>query len=189
MKILLLDNYDSFTFNLFQLVAEVGGVRPDVFRNDKIRLFEIEKYDKILLSPGPGVPAEAGIMPELVKTFAASKSILGVCLGHQCIAETFGARLENMKQVCHGLGLETIIDEPDEPLFRRMPPTFISGRYHSWTVTRENLPDCLQITASDDAGRVMAVSHKNFDARGIQFHPESVLTTQGAQIIRNWLKL
>lgn len=189
MKILLLDNYDSFTFNLFQLVAEIGGASPDVFRNDKIRLEDIEKYDKILLSPGPGLPSEAGIMPELVKTFAHSKSILGVCLGHQCIAEVFGARLENMERVCHGVGIETIVDAPEEPLFQGMPATFQSGRYHSWTVAKENLPDCLSVTASDADGRVMAISHKTFDARGIQFHPESILTPDGARIIRNWLEL
>jgi anthranilate synthase component 2 len=188
-RILLLDNYDSFTFNLFQLVGEVGGITPDVFRNDKIALEEVEKYDKILLSPGPGIPSEAGIMPELVKTFAARKSILGVCLGHQCIGEIFGAKLENMARVCHGLGIQTVIDEPSEPIFREMPKTFESGRYHSWMISKEDFPDSLQITASDLDGRVMAISHKTYDVRGIQFHPESVLTPEGAKIIRNWLEI
>lgn len=189
MKILLLDNYDSFTFNLFQLVGEVGGVAPDVVRNDKIRLVDVEKYDKILLSPGPGIPSEAGIMPELVKEFAARKSILGVCLGHQCIGEAFGARLENMKRVCHGLGIETIVEDENEKLFRGLPKTFESGRYHSWMISNEGFPACLQITATDTDGRIMAVSHKNLDVRGIQFHPESVLTPEGAQIMRNWLEI
>ena len=187
-KILLLDNYDSFTFNLFQLVGEVGGAMPDVFRNDKITLEEVEKYNKILLSPGPGLPSEAGIMPELVRRFAPTKSILGVCLGHQCIAENFGARLENMPRVCHGFGLETNVTAADETLFRGMPGKFQSGRYHSWTVANENLPDCLEITATDDEGRVMALRHREFDVRGVQFHPESVLTPEGAIIVRNWLE-
>ena len=187
-KILLLDNYDSFTFNLFQLVGEVGGALPDVYRNDKITLEEVEKYDKILLSPGPGLPSEAGIMPELVKRFAPTKSILGVCLGHQCIAENFGARLENMPRVCHGFGLETSVTVADEMLFRRMPEKFQSGRYHSWTVSDENLPDCLEITATDAEGRIMALRHRELDVRGVQFHPESVLTPEGATIIRNWLE-
>lgn len=189
MKILLLDNYDSFTFNLFQLVGEVGGVTPDVVRNDKITLEEVEKYDKILLSPGPGLPSEAGIMPELVKHFARKKSILGVCLGHQCIAESFGGQLENLERVCHGLGIETVVEDENERLFRGLPKTFQSGRYHSWTVSRENLPESLKITASDDEGRIMALSHQEFDVRGIQFHPESVLTPEGAKIIQNWLEL
>lgn len=188
MKILLLDNYDSFTFNLFQLVGEVGGIVPDVVRNDKITLEEVEKYDKILLSPGPGLPSEAGIMPELVKHFAPKKSILGVCLGHQCIAETFGGQLENLERVCHGLGIETVVEDENEQLFRGLPKTFQSGRYHSWTVSRENLPESLKITASDDDGRIMALSHREFDVRGIQFHPESVLTPEGAKIIQNWLE-
>lgn len=188
MKILLLDNYDSFTFNLFQLVGEVGGGVPDVFRNDKITLEEVEKYDKILLSPGPGLPGEAGVMPELVKRFAASKSILGVCLGHQCIAENFGAKLENMERVCHGFGMETFVKKTDETLFKGVPKQFESGRYHSWTVSKEDFPAVLEITAEDAEGRVMALRHRNFDVRGIQFHPESVLTPEGAAIMRNWLE-
>lgn len=185
---MLLDNYDSFTFNLFQLVGEVGGTMPDVFRNDKITPEEAEKYDKILLSPGPGLPSEAGIMPELVRRFAPTKSILGVCLGHQCIAENFGARLENMSRVCHGFGLETIVTAEDELLFRGVDAPFQSGRYHSWMVANENFPDCLEITATDAQGRIMALRHREFDVRGVQFHPESVLTPEGAKIVRNWLK-
>lgn len=187
MKILLLDNYDSFTFNLFQLVGEISGSMPDVFRNDKITLENVKQYDKILLSPGPGLPHEAGIMPELVKEFAATKSILGVCLGHQCIGEVFGAKLENMQRVCHGFGVETEITAPDETIFQNVPPNFVSGRYHSWIVSRENLPAELEITATDAENRIMALRHKNLDVCGIQFHPESILTPDGATIIKNWL--
>ena len=186
-RILLLDNYDSFTFNLYQLVGELSGARPEVFRNDKISLTEVGRFDKILLSPGPGVPSEAGIMPELVKMYAATKSILGVCLGHQCIAETFGAQLENMSRVCHGVGLETVVVRENEKLFDGLPAHFVSGRYHSWTVSPANWPECLEITAVDAENRVMALRHKNYDVRGIQFHPESVLTPVGAAIMRNWL--
>lgn len=189
MKILLLDNYDSFTFNLYQLVGEVSGVVPEVFRNDKISLAEIKKYDKILLSPGPGLPSEAGIMPELVGEFAATKSILGVCLGHQCIGEAFGAKLENMPDVCHGFGLGTTVIKSDESLFKGVSKNFVSGRYHSWVVSNDGFPECLEVTANDDENRIMALRHKNFDVRGIQFHPESVLTPEGATIIKNWLDL
>ncbi|MEP6923475.1 MAG: aminodeoxychorismate/anthranilate synthase component II, partial [Pyrinomonadaceae bacterium] len=189
MKILLLDNYDSFTFNLFQLVGEISGTMPDVFRNDKITISEAEKYDKILLSPGPGLPAEAGIMPELVKHFAPSKSILGVCLGHQCIAEVFGAKLENMERVCHGFGLETHVNAPGDKLFQDVPDKFVSGRYHSWVVSNKDFPSSLEITATDAENRIMALRHCEFDVRGIQFHPESVLTPEGATIIKNWLAL
>jgi anthranilate synthase component 2 len=188
MRILLLDNYDSFTFNLYQLVGEVSGVMPDVIRNDKIMLEEIEKYDKIILSPGPGIPSEAGMMPEVVKEFAGKKSMLGVCLGHQCIAETFGATLENMARVCHGFGVETIVEKDDELLFQGLPKTFQSGRYHSWTVSPDNLPEYFEITATDADGRIMALRHTEYDLRGVQFHPESVLTPDGAIIMRNWLE-
>lgn len=188
MKVLLLDNYDSFTFNLFQLVGEICETMPDVFRNDKITLEEVALYDKILLSPGPGLPSEAGIMPEIVRELAASKSILGVCLGHQCIAENFGATLENMAQVCHGFGVETNVKAEDELLFRDVSKRFESGRYHSWMVSSADLPECLEVTADDDEGRIMALRHKNLDVRGVQFHPESVLTPEGATIMRNWLE-
>ncbi len=188
MKVLLLDNYDSFTFNLFQLVGEICGNVPDVFRNDKIAMEEIEKYDKILLSPGPGLPSEAGIMPEVVREFAATKSILGVCLGHQCVAETFGAKLENMERVCHGFGMNTLVKSADEILFQGVPKEFQSGRYHSWMVSPEDLPDCLEVTATDDDERIMALRHRVLDVRGVQFHPESVLTPEGVTILRNWLE-
>ncbi len=189
MKILLLDNYDSFTFNLFQLVGELSGTMPDVFRNDKITVSEAEKYDKILLSPGPGLPSEAGIMPELVKHLAPQKSILGVCLGHQCIGEIFGAKLENMERVCHGFGVATEVTVPDELLFQNVSGNFVSGRYHSWIVSTRDFPESLEITATDPENRIMALRHRQFDVRGIQFHPESVLTPEGATIIKNWLAL
>jgi anthranilate synthase component 2 len=188
MKVLILDNYDSFTFNLYQFVGEILGAAPDVFRNDKITLEEIEKYDKIILSPGPGLPSEAGIMPEVVERFAGRKSILGVCLGHQCIAENFGAKLENMSRVCHGFGMETVVEVEDELLFRGVPRQFKSGRYHSWMVAENGLPDSLQVTARDTDGRVMALRHREYDLRGVQFHPESVLTPDGKTILRNWLE-
>lgn len=187
MKILLLDNYDSFTFNLCQLVTEISGAPPDVIRNDKIGLDEVEQYDKIILSPGPGIPSEAGIMPELVKRYARTKSILGVCLGHQCIGEVFGAKLENMPQVCHGLGLDTFVKVVNENIFEGVPQVFESGRYHSWIVASDGLPDCLEITADDAEGRIMALRHREYDVRGVQFHPESVLTPDGETILRNWI--
>lgn len=188
MKVLLLDNYDSFTFNLFQQVGEICGAMPDVFRNDRIAMEDIAQYDKILLSPGPGLPAEAGIMPEVVREYSATKSILGVCLGHQCIGEMFGAKLENMSRVCHGFGVNTNVTDENELLFRGVSKTFESGRYHSWMVSREGLPDCFEITADDDEGRIMAMRHKTLDVRGVQFHPESVLTPEGTIIMRNWLE-
>jgi anthranilate synthase component 2 len=187
MKILLLDNYDSFTFNLAHLVRDVAGYAPDVRRNDKIALEEVESYDKILLSPGPGVPSEAGLMPALIQRYAPRKSILGVCLGHQAIGESFGAQLVNMAQVSHGQGLETVVETPDEPLFKGLPARFASGRYHSWLVSEDGFPACLQITARDTESRIMALRHREFDAQGLQFHPESVLTPLGADILRNWL--
>ena len=185
--VLVLDNYDSFTYNLVGLLAEIGGVRPRVARNDALTLDEVDKYQRIVLSPGPGLPQEAGIMPALLARYAATKRILGVCLGHQAIAETFGARLSNMSELCHGLGLPTHING-DAELFRDVPATFQSGRYHSWTVAREGWPDSLEITATDDAGRIMALRHRVYDVRGVQFHPESVLTEHGATILRNWLQ-
>jgi anthranilate synthase component 2 len=188
MKLLLVDNYDSFTFNLCQLVREITGAEPEVFRNDKIKLEDVANYDKILLSPGPGLPSEAGILPELVIRYAKTKSILGVCLGHQCIAEVFGAKLENMSRVCHGQAVETIVTNASEPLFIGLPSHFESGRYHSWVVSRDLLPDCMAITAVDSENRIMAIRHREFDVCGVQFHPESVLTPDGANIMRNWLE-
>lgn len=185
-KILLFDNYDSFTYNLKHLLAECGA-DADVRRNDKIGLDEIEAYDKILLSPGPGIPSEAGILLPLIKTYAPYKSILGVCLGHQAIAEAFGGTLENLPEVYHGIQSAIRITDKDEILFSGLPKTLKVGRYHSWAVSAKWLPACLRITATDDDGMIMALRHEQFDVRGVQFHPESVLTENGQQIIANWL--
>lgn len=187
MKILVLDNYDSFTYNLVHAVRELGYTDIDVVRNDKISLQEVDSYDKIILSPGPGIPSEAGIMLELIRRYAPTKSILGICLGEQAIAEAFGAKLENLSHVFHG------VDSPvkvtcDDLLFKGIEGEFEAGRYHSWIVSRDGFPGDLRITAVDDEGHIMALSHKQYDVRGVQFHPESVLTPQGKLMIRNWLE-
>jgi anthranilate synthase component II len=189
MKILVFDNYDSFTYNLVHIIKELGyGENLDVRRNDKITLEEVEAYDKIMLSPGPGIPSEAGIMPELIKRYAPKKSILGVCLGHQGIAEAFGAQLFNMPKVLHGVATKTIVLNRDELLFAGIPETFMSCRYHSWTVLPETVNGELKITAKDEEGNVMALSHNRHDVRGVQFHPESILTEHGKKMIENWLR-
>ncbi|WP_266361932.1 anthranilate synthase component II [Tellurirhabdus rosea] len=186
MKVLVIDNYDSFTYNLVYLLRELG-CEVDVFRNDKISLEEVGKYDKILLSPGPGIPSEAGIMQDVIRTYAPSKSILGICLGHQGIGEVFGATLENMDDVYHGVAHRISVIRPDEKLFRNVPAEVNVGRYHSWTVVPETMPDDVDITAVDEKGRVMGLAHKVYDVRGLQFHPESVLTDFGKQMLINWL--
>lgn len=187
MKILLLDNYDSFTFNLVHIVKELG-YEIDVVRNDKIALEAVDAYDKILLSPGPGIPEEAGILLPLIERYAPTKSILGVCLGEQAIGQVFGAKLINLQEVYHGIS--SVIDVvADEPLFKGMGNPFMGGRYHSWAVDPENLPECLEVTAIERESRqIMALRHKEYDVKGIQFHPESVLTPNGKTIIENWLK-
>jgi len=189
MKILVIDTYDSFTYNLVHYIDNLTGVKPDVFRNDKIDLSGISEYDKILLSPGPGIPEEAGICLDLIKRYAHEKSILGICLGHQAIAEAFGATLTNLKQVYHGLATPVDIRDTAEPLFTGLPERFSAGRYHSWVVTKENLPLCFKITCEDENGIIMGISHKQYKVRGLQFHPESVLTEHGIDIIRNWINL
>ena len=186
-RVLVIDNYDSFTYNLVHLIRAIGGSELEVRRNDKLELGLVEDFDKILLSPGPGLPLEAGLMPEIVRQFAPRKSILGVCLGHQCIGEVFGAQLVNMREVVHGKGIEIEVAVGDEPLFQGVSARFVGGRYHSWLVSRENFPSCLRITAVDDKGDIMALSHRSYDVRGVQFHPESVLTEAGERIMRNWL--
>lgn len=187
MKVLLFDNYDSFTYNLLHILNELGAT-VEVRRNDQIRLEEVRQYDKILLSPGPGIPEEAGILLPLIKEYAPTKSILGVCLGEQAIGQAFGARLINLKEVYHGIASPIQVTVPD-PIFGGMGETFTAGRYHSWVVDPEDFPSCLEVIAQDAEGKqIMGLRHKIYDVKGIQFHPESVLTPQGNQIIRNWLK-
>lgn len=186
-KILLFDNYDSFTYNLLHVVKELGYTNIDVYRNDKISLEDVDKYDKIILSPGPGIPEEAGILLPLIRKYAPTKSILGVCLGHQAIGEAFGAKLVNLKNVFHGVATPVNIVK-DDLLFKWLNRTIEVGRYHSWIVSKEDFPDCLEITSVDEEGEIMSLRHKKYKVRGIQFHPESVLTPQGKIIIKNWLE-
>ncbi len=188
-KILVLDNYDSFTYNLVQYVEEMSGIRPDVFRNDEITVAEAAQYDKILLSPGPGLPSESGILCDLIRELAPTKSIFGVCLGLQAIGEVFGGQLENLSRVFHGVATPMYVRKADEPLFREIPETFAAGRYHSWVVSHEGFPECLEVTATSQEGQIMALRHRTLNVHGIQFHPESVLTPQGKIIIQNFLKL
>ena len=186
MKILLLDNYDSFTYNLLHAVKELGATDVEVVRNDQIELDEVERFDKIILSPGPGIPEEAGLLLPIIKRYAPTKSILGVCLGHQAIGEAFGAHLENLTEVYHGVQTPVSILCPNI-LFEGLGKEIPVGRYHSWVVSREGFPDCLEITAESKEGQIMALRHKTYDVHGIQFHPESVLTPQGKEIIKNFL--
>jgi anthranilate synthase component II len=186
-KVCILDNYDSFTYNLVQLVREQAGIEPAVYRNDKLKIDELDDCEYLILSPGPGLPSEAGLMPELLKRLAPTKKILGICLGHQCIAEVFGGSLINMEKVQHGKGLNTEIVNQDQ-IFKDLNQNFISARYHSWCVNRDTLPDCLEVTAIDNFGTIMGLKHKSLSVRGLQFHPESVLTEAGSQIIKNWFE-
>lgn len=188
MKILVFDNYDSFTYNLVHLVEKILPLKVDVFRNDQIPLEKIKEYDKIILSPGPGVPAEAGLLLPLIREYAATKSILGVCLGHQAIGEAFGGELVNLSKVYHGVSTSCRIIDENNKLFAGIPITFEIGRYHSWIVSKDNFPRELEITAEDDNGYIMALQHKTYDVCGVQFHPESVLTPQGEAILKNWLR-
>ena len=188
MKILLFANYDSFTYNLLHILKELGA-DVEVFRNDKITLDEVDRFDKIVLSPGPGIPEEAGILLPLIRRYAPTKSILGVCLGEQAIGEAFGAKLINLTEVHHGVCSDVRVVAND-PLFNGLDRTLRVGRYHSWVVSKEDLPDCLEITAEDtEEGQIMGLRHKEYNVRGIQFHPESVLTPQGKEIIKNWLSI
>ncbi|ALJ00420.1 anthranilate synthase component II [Rufibacter tibetensis] len=189
MKILVLDNYDSFTYNLVQLLRELGYAdQLEVHRNDQISLEEVENFDIILLSPGPGVPSEAGIMPALLKRYAPTKRIMGVCLGHQAIAEAFGAELSNLKEVFHGVSATMRVVNNKEPMFKQLPSSFNVARYHSWTVVPESVPTDLKITAVDETGEVMAIRHSQYDVCGVQFHPESILTDYGKEMMLNWLQ-
>ena len=187
MKILVFDNYDSFTYNLVHLVEKITGEKIDVFRNDRIGLADIAVYDKIILSPGPGIPKEAGLLLPLIKEYAASKSILGVCLGHQAIAEAFGGTLVNLTTVYHGVATPVKILNTRSGILKGLGEEIEAGRYHSWIVSDEDLPGVLEVTARDANGYIMGLQHKEFDVQGVQFHPESVLTPDGEQILRNWL--
>lgn len=186
MKILIFDNYDSFTYNLVHLVKSLGYTDVDVFRNDKIALADVARYDKIILSPGPGIPSEAGLLLPLIKEYAGKKPILGVCLGHQAIGEAFGAKLTNLEDVYHGVATKINITKPDY-IFDGLNKEIEVGRYHSWIVANEQLPDCIETTAVDNSGQIMALRHKEYDIHGVQFHPESVLTPEGEQIVKNFL--
>jgi len=184
--VLVIDNYDSFTYNLVHLINEVG-FEAEVWRNDKFELADVEKYDKILLSPGPGIPEEAGLLLDVIKTYAPTKSIFGVCLGQQAIAEAFGGTLYNLGRPMHGIATPVTVVDGDEPLFWECPQTINVGRYHSWVVSKDNFPSCLKITARDHKNEIMALRHETLDVRGVQFHPESVLTEFGKQMMENWL--
>ena len=185
MKIVIIDNYDSFTYNLSHLVKELGA-EVAVVRNDQFELADLEQYSKIILSPGPGIPSEAGLLLDVIRTYAGKKPILGVCLGHQAIGEVFGGKLENLSDVFHGVATSCHIIA-DDPIFSGIPRDITIGRYHSWVVSREGLPDCLEVTAVSDEGQIMALRHHELNVRGIQFHPESVLTPDGKKMIQNFL--
>ena len=205
MKILVFDNYDSFTYNLVHLVEKITHIKVDVYRNDQIPLEKVKEYDGIILSPGPGIPEEAGLLLPLIKEYASSKKILGVCLGHQAIGEAFGGKLINLSSVFHGVatpvkvgnGQWSMVNEENSPLtihhsrlglFDSLPDTIEVGRYHSWVVSKEDFPEELEITAEDDNGMIMGLQHKRYNVQGVQFHPESVFTPRGEDIMRNWLK-
>ena len=187
MKILVLDNYDSFTYNLVHIIRALGHPL-DIFRNDKISIEEVKKYDKILLSPGTGIPDEAGIMKHVVSEYGKTKSILGICLGHQGIGEVYGAKLFNIPKVLHGVTSIVKVIDSSEYLFKDVTPTFQATHYHSWAVLPDSITADLKVTATNDDGLVMALSHVRHDVKGVQFHPESIMTPEGPKIIANWLK-
>ncbi|HEV8079432.1 MAG TPA: aminodeoxychorismate/anthranilate synthase component II [Chitinophagaceae bacterium] len=187
MQILLFDNYDSFTYNIVHLVEKILHQKVDVYRNDQIALEKVKEYDKIILSPGPGIPREAGLLLPLIKEYASTKSILGVCLGHQAIGEAFGGTLINLTTVYHGVATDCKLSKDNCKLFKDLPQKITIGRYHSWIVSDKNFPDELEITARDENNYIMALQHKTFDVQGVQFHPESILTPDGEKIMKNWL--
>lgn len=187
LKILVFDNYDSFTYNLVQMIERILHQKVDVVRNDKITLEEIEQYDKIIFSPGPGIPQEAGILLDVIKKYAPTKSILGVCLGQQAIAEAFGGSLINLSEIFHGVATSSKTIKEHTKIFKNLPQELEVGRYHSWAVDPENFPEELEITAVDPDGMIMALQHKTYDVHGVQFHPESILTPDGEVIMRNFL--
>jgi anthranilate synthase component 2 len=184
IKVFLIDNYDSFTYNLVHILRGLGA-ELTIKRNDQFEISELEAYDKILISPGPGIPDEAGLIKEVIRTYAGKKPILGVCLGHQAIAEVYGGEIYNMDKVYHGVGTKITVD--NDYMFKDLPAEIVVGRYHSWSV-KDNLPKELEVTAHDENGIVMALKHKKFDVRGVQFHPESILTPRGTELMKNWLE-
>ena len=185
-NILVIDNYDSFTFNLVHLLNE-AGYEATVWRNDKFELADVDAFDKILLSPGPGIPSEAGLLLDVIRQYSQTKSILGICLGMQAIAEVFGGTLYNLIKPVHGRATALVVSDPEESLFADCPNEFLVGRYHSWAVSNQDLPAQLKITASDVNSVIMALSHTTLDVKGVQFHPESILTEHGKKLIENWL--
>lgn len=188
MKILVLDNYDSFTYNLVHILRELDAPH-EVYRNDKISLEEVAEYGRILLSPGPGIPSEAGIMPELIRRYGNEKNILGVCLGHQAIAEAYESQIYNLPEVYHGIATQIRLTDTEDELFEGLPDQFRVCRYHSWSVKPDNLHPDLLVTSLDENGQIMSIKHRDHQVRGVQFHPESVLTEHGKQMISNWLKI
>lgn len=186
-RVVIIDNYDSFTYNLAHLVRQLGAT-VEVYRNDQFTLNQLEPFSKIILSPGPGIPEEAGLLMDVIRTYAGRKPMLGVCLGHQAIGEVFGGKLVNLAEVYHGLATEGT-QFGNDPIFAGLPRRIVMGRYHSWVVDRAGFPDCLEVTAMSDDGQIMALRHRNYNIHGIQFHPESVLTPEGTTIVRNWLEL
>lgn len=185
-KIVVIDNYDSFTYNLVHYLEDLN-CEVTVYRNDEFYMDEIKAFDKILLSPGPGIPDEAGLLKEVIRTYAATKSILGICLGQQAIGEVFGGSLTNLEKVYHGVATTVKITVPDETLFNGLEEEIEVGRYHSWVVAKDNFPDDLEITSVDENGEIMSLRHKAYDVRGVQYHPESVLTPEGKKILQNWV--
>lgn len=188
MKILIIDNYDSFTYNLVHMVEKITNQFPTVFRNDEISLEDINYYDMIMLSPGPGIPKEAGILKDIIYRYAGKKPIFGVCLGLQAIVEVFGGSIINMDEVFHGVATEMKVTKPTAVIFKDIPTQFQAARYHSWIASNENFPADIEITAEDEDGGVMAIRHRYFSISAVQFHPESILTDVGEQIVRNFIE-
>ncbi len=188
MKILIIDNYDSFTYNLVHMVEKITGKFPAILRNDEIHLEDISKFDLIMLSPGPGIPEEAGILKDAIQMYAGKKPIFGVCLGLQAITEVFGGRIINMDEVFHGVATEMTITQPDANIFRGLPSKFPAARYHSWIASKEDLPKELEITAEDEEGGIMAIRHRKYPISAVQFHPESILTEVGEQLVKNFIE-
>jgi len=187
MKILILDNYDSFTYNLVHMVEKITGNFPAVYRNDEISIEDIDYYDMIMLSPGPGIPDEAGILKDVIRMYAGRKPIFGVCLGLQAITEVFGGKIINLEDVFHGVATEMRVTDPSAIIFKDIPETFLAARYHSWAATDESFPEEIQVTARDEEGFIQAIEHKIFPISAVQFHPESILTDVGEQLLRNFI--